>query len=123
MTVRRNKLHFNDGVERAQGAIVRALAGSKFRVMPWQEVRGLVIEAARGVKLPPAPKIDPADDFPGRYYEEGKWNGWLDAYLGRRLEVALTYPQRNLPGYATGYSDGQLAYQHGEAKPPKPEQE
>jgi hypothetical protein len=40
-------------------------------------------------------------------YEEGFKNGWYDRYLGHSLMVARTSPDTY---YATGYSDGQIAY-------------
>ena len=49
--------HFNDGVERMEKAVVKALANTSFRTMPWQEVRGLVKEIARNTKLPEEPQV------------------------------------------------------------------
>jgi hypothetical protein len=39
------------------------------------------------------------------YYDEGYRNGHLDKLLGLRLMVCLT---STLPGYASGYHDGQM---------------
>jgi hypothetical protein len=38
------------------------------------------------------------------YYADGERNGYLDALMGVRSEIALT---SLLPGYASGYRDGQ----------------
>lgn len=40
-------------------------------------------------------------------YEEGFKSGWYDRYLGHSLMVSRTSPD---PLYATGYTDGQIAY-------------
>ena len=41
------------------------------------------------------------------YYSNGYRDGHLDRYMGLEpLMVALTYPEYNASGYATGYHDG-----------------
>jgi hypothetical protein len=58
MSERELRSHFNDGVEKAQSEIIRALADAHFRTMSWDEICGLIREAAGRVKLPnpkPAP--------------------------------------------------------------------
>ena len=52
MSIEDKRRHFNDGVQQTQNAVIRALAGSDFRVMPWQAIRDLIREVARGTKLP-----------------------------------------------------------------------
>ena len=119
MTVRARQLHFNDGVARAEREIIRAFADAHFRTMDWDQIRNLIREAASRVKLPAPKPAPPEGTFPGSCYAEGKRNGWLDAYNGRRSTIALTYPQHSQPAYGSGYSDGQLAHQHGEPLPDK----
>lgn len=49
--VQERQAHYNDGVKASRDAIVRALGGAAFRLMPWQAIRDLMREAARGVKI------------------------------------------------------------------------
>ena len=49
--VQERQTHYNDGVTAAQDAILHALRWSRFRRMPWQAIRDLIREVARGVKI------------------------------------------------------------------------